>query len=466
MARYEDREPAAAMMSDQQLVVTLIAIVVLLVMSAFFSGSETALTAASRPLMHQMEQGGDRRASLVNRLRRRTDRLIGTILLGNNLVNILATSLTTSVLLPLFGEAGIAYATLAMTAMILIFSEVLPKTYAFRHANEVALGVAGPVDRLVTLLSPVTRAIEFIVGLALRVLGADRAGAAGIGPSAEELRGAIELHGGEGDAGDERAMLHGILDLAQLTVGEVMIHRKNVSMIDAGEPAETIVGEVLASPYTRIPLWRDQPDNIIGVIHAKALLRAVQSRGGLIRGLDIVAVSTRPWFVPDTTSLFDQLQAFRRRREHFAIVVDEYGSLQGIVTLEDILEEIVGDITDEHDVATAGIARQDDGSVIVQGDVTIRDLNREMDWDLPDDAATTIAGLVLHEARRIPEVGESFALYGLRFEVVRRHHHQIVAIRIRPAAAGDDDDVTVPARPNGAGSNGARPNGAGPRPAP
>jgi Mg2+/Co2+ transporter CorB len=426
-------------MSEQQLVFTLIAILVLLVMSAFFSGSETALTAASRPLMHQLEQGGDRRAGLVNRLRQRTDRLIGTILLGNNLVNILASSLATSVLLPLFGEAGVVYATLVMTAMILIFSEVLPKTYAFRHANEVALRVSAPIDRLVTLFSPITRAIEGIVGLTLRAMGANRGGTSGIGPSAEELRGAIELHAGEGESGDERAMLHGILDLAQLTVGEVMIHRKNVAMIDAGEPAETIVSAVLESPYTRIPLWQDEPDNIIGVIHAKALLRAVQGRGGLITGLDVVSVSTKPWFVPDTTSLFDQLQAFRRRREHFAIVVDEYGSLQGIVTLEDILEEIVGDITDEHDVATAGVIRQPDGGVVVPGAVTIRDLNREMGWDLPDDEATTVAGLLLHEAKRIPEVGESFSLHGLRFEVVRRDRHQIVAIGIRPAAADDQD---------------------------
>lgn len=419
---------------SEQIVIISIAILLLLVISAFFSSSETALTAASRPLMHQMEQSGDARAALVNRLRQRTDRLIGTILLGNNLVNILASSLATSVLLPLFGEAGIAYATLAMTALILIFAEVLPKTYAFRRANEVALGVAQPVHRLVRLFSPITQAIEMVVSLTLRAFGAHRDGSAGIGPSAEELRGAIELHAGEGEGGDERAMLHGILDLAQVTVGEVMIHRKNVTMIDASEPAETIVAEVLASPYTRIPLWRNEPDNIIGVVHAKALLRAVQSQGGAVVGLDIAAIAGKPWFVPDTTTLFDQLQAFRRRREHFAIVVDEYGSLQGIVTLEDILEEIVGDITDEHDIASADVARQDDGSVVVEGAVTIRDLNREMGWDLPDAEATTIAGLVLHEAKRIPEVGEQFLFYGLRFEIVHRHHHQIATIRISPPA--------------------------------
>lgn len=410
---------------------TLAIIALLMTMSAFFSGSETALTAASRPMMHQLAQNGDRRAAMVNRLHRKTDRLIGTILLGNNLVNILASALATSVLITMFGETGVAYATILMTLLILIFSEILPKTYAFRNANAAALLVARPISFLVSVLSPFTHALEVIVQLTLRLLGAGQR--RGIGPSMDELRGAIDLHtADEPEIRHERAMLRSILDLAEVQVGEIMIHRKNVAMIDADLPIDELVSQVLASPYTRIPLWRETPDNIVGIIHAKALLRAVREGQGRTEGLDVVAMAATPWFVPDSTTLLDQLQAFRRRREHFAIVVDEYGTLMGVVTLEDILEEIVGEITDEHDVAVPGVVRQADGSFVVQGTVTIRDLNREFEWGLPDEAAATIAGLVLHEAKRIPEVGQAFMFHGFRFEILRRHRQQIATIRITP----------------------------------
>lgn len=427
-------------MSDEVLALTSAGILLLLLLSAFFSGSETALTAASRPMMHQLEQNGDRRAGLVNRLHLRTDRLLSTILLGNNLVNILSSALATSVLITLFGEAGVVYATLGMTILVVMFGEILPKTLAFRRANRVALLVAPTITGLIMIFSPVTRALDLLVRPIVRgVIG--RGDTPGIGPSSEELRGAIELHAEEGGVvRDERAMLHSILDLGEVTIEEVMTHRRNVTMIDADEPPAAIIAEVLASPYTRIPLWKGEPDNVVGVIHSKALFRAVQGREGSLDGLDIIALSAKPWFVPDSRTLMDQLQAFRRRREHFALVVDEYGSLMGIVTLEDILEEIVGEITDEHDVAVPGVIRQPDGSFVVQGSVTIRDLNRELDWRLPDEEAVTIAGLVLYEAKRIPDVGQAFLFHGFRFEILRRHRHQITAVRVtppQPAAPAD-----------------------------
>ena len=405
-------------------------IAVLIVLSGFFSGSETALTAASRPFMHEMERRGERRAVIVNRLLENRHRLIGAILLGNNLVNILASTMAASVLIALVGEAGVFYATIIMTLVILIFAEIMPKTYAITHADRMALGVAPVLRPLVAALAPITHAIDLLVQGTLRVIGVRLGSSDSMASRLAELRGAIEMH--QGAVHDERAMLRSILDLGQVAVGDIMTHRKSMVLIDAELKPREIVDQVMASPYTRIPLWTGDPDNIIGVLHAKDLLRAVIAHQGDVDELDVLDHASRPWFVPDTTTLLDQLQAFRARHEHFALVIDEYGSLMGVVTLEDILEEIVGDISDEHDVPVSGVRRQADGSLVVEGSVTLRDLNRQFDWELPDDNASTIAGLVLHEAREIPVPGQSYRFFGFRFQILRRHRNQITQLRIWP----------------------------------
>jgi Mg2+/Co2+ transporter CorB len=418
------------------MLIILSAIFVLLLLSAFFSGSETALTAASRPLMHQLENNGNLRAGMINRLNEHQERLIGAILLGNNLVNILASALATSVMIALYGEAGVAYATLIMTLLVLIFAEILPKTYAIKNADRMSLKIIPTVNALVFILAPITRSIHFVVHGVLKVF--QRGGSTdGLGSSSEELRGAIELLEDEDRAvDDERAMLRSVLDLAEVQVGEIMAHRKDVTMIDADQPADKVVDEVLASPFTRIPLWQGQPENIVGVLHAKALLRAVKARDdSTVKELDeinVISLAAKPWFIPEQTTLLDQLQEFRKRHEHFALMVDEYGSFMGIVTLEDILEEIVGDISDEHDVAVPGVVLQADGSYIINGSVTIRDLNREFDWRLPDEEAATIAGLIMHESRRIPEPGQIFMFHGLRFQIAERVRQQIMSVRVIP----------------------------------
>lgn len=420
------------------MLVSLIAIAALLLLSALFSGSETALTAASRPLMHQMEQNGNGRAALVNRLRKKKVRLIGAILLGNNLVNILASALATSALIALYGEAGVAYATISMTLLVLIFSEIMPKTYAIKRADSMALAIAPMVNVLVIILAPVTRAINLLVSGLFGLFGIDFKADEALAATDEELRGAIDLHDGDDGAEvHERAMLRSVLDLDDVQVGEIMIHRKNVAMIDADQPVNDIVSQVLSSPYTRIPLWRGQPDNIVGVLHAKELLRALRKRGEKRAPLDIVALAAKPWFIPESTTLLNQLHAFRRRRQHFALMVNEYGSLMGIVTLEDILEEIVGDISDEHDIAVIGVRPQPDGGYMVDGSVTIRDLNRQFGWNLPDEEAATVAGLILHESRRIPEVGQAFMFHDFRFEIIERLRHQITSVRIMPPKEPD-----------------------------
>jgi Mg2+/Co2+ transporter CorB len=254
----------------------------------------------------------------------------------------------------------------------------------------------------------------------------------------EELRGAVDLlHREGGVEKHDRDMLGGLLDLRELQVSDVMVHRTEMVMINADLPPEDLVREVLATEYTRIPLWRDKPENIIGVLHAKDLLRAIRASEGDTSRIDVSTIALPPWFVPEMRPVSEQLKAFRRRKTHFALVVDEYGEVEGMVTLEDILEEIVGDISDEHDVVVAGVRAQPDGSVVVDGSVPIRDLNRAMDWRLPDEEATTVAGLVIHEARSIPDRGQSFTFHGFRFRVLRRERNRITALRIVPVPRGE-----------------------------
>ncbi|MBB4659355.1 HlyC/CorC family transporter [Parvularcula dongshanensis] len=412
----------------------LLFVLLLLAMSAFFSGSETALTATSRARMRSMEEKGVKSAGAVIRLTENKERLIGAILLGNNLVNILASALTTSVFAAMFpGGAGVAIATAVMTVLVLVFSEVAPKTAAIARPDPFAMAVARPMAFLVRLLAPITGVIQFIVRSTLRLFGLDVSAQAQVLSATEELIGAVELHHEEG-AMDKHArdLLRGALELDEISVEEIMRHRKNIEMLDADKPVLEIVEAVLASNHTRIPLYAEEPDNVVGVLHAKDLLRAIWANGNKVDGLDVTAIAMPPYFVPETTTLQEQLDAFKANQQHFALVVDEYGSIQGLVTLEDILEEIVGEIEDEYDAPVVGVRKQPDGSVVVDGDVTIRDLNRTLDWRLPDEEAVTIAGLVIHEARTIPDIGQVFSFFGFRFEVLKKRRNQVTSLRIAP----------------------------------
>jgi Mg2+/Co2+ transporter CorB len=415
--------------------ITLGAIFGLLLVSAFFSGSETALTAASRAKMHALEEGGSKRARTVNRLLQIRERFIGAILLGNNLANIAASALATSLFLNLFGEEGVVYATLVMTAIVVLFAEVLPKTYAIVNADRMALFVAPAVRLLVAVLAPVTAAMQWVVRHTLRLFGASIADDAEVLSAHEELRGAIDLyHKAGGMVKLTRDMLGGVLDLRELTVSDIMVHRTKMDAIDAELPTGAIIDAALKSPHTRLPLWRGEREEIVGVLHAKTLLRALREARGDTSKIDILALAAPPWFVPDTTTLKDQLNAFLKKKAHFAIVVDEYGEVMGLVTLEDIIEEIVGEISDETDVAATLARPQADGSLIVDGGVPIRDVNRLMDWDLPDEEATTIAGLVIHEAQTIPNPGQAFTFHGYRFEVLRRQRNRLTSLQVTPLA--------------------------------
>jgi Mg2+/Co2+ transporter CorB len=383
--------------------------------------------------MMRLEKQGNRDATIVNRLLARRERLLGAILFANNVTNIAASTIATGLLLAFFGHAGVIYATFVMTALIFVIAEVLPKTAAFNMPDRIALVVAQPVDRVVRWFSPILRVVEWLVRLILHGLGMPVGKIQSILTPREELRGTVDLmhHAGVVEKLD-RDMMGGLLDLRELTVSDVMIHRTKMIMLDSDQKPREIVDAVLAAAVTRLPLWRESPDNIIGVLHAKEVLRALHATGGDADAIDIPALIRPAWFVPDTTPLYEQLKAFRHRKTPFALVVDEYGEMEGLVTLEDIVEEIVGDISDEHDIAVPGVRMLPDGSVNVDGAVPVRDLNRAMDWSIPDDEATTIAGVVIHEARSIPEPGQSFTFHGFRFHVLRRTRNRITALRVTP----------------------------------
>ncbi|MCG6883196.1 MAG: HlyC/CorC family transporter [Silicimonas sp.] len=414
-------------------------ILLLLILSGFFSGSETALTASSRGQLKSRAEKGDKGAEKALQLTEDSERLIGSILLGNNLVNILATSLATAMFTRLFGESGVALATLVMTLLVLIFAEVLPKTYAISNAETAAARVARPVGVIVMLLAPVVAAIRAIVRGVLAIFGVQIDPDSNIMSVRDEIAGALHLGHSEGVVEKEdRDRILGALDLAERTVEEIMLHRSQIEVIDAELPARDVLELCLNSNHTRLPVFRGEQENIIGVLHAKDLLRAVykrfeaMGREDPLEGFDFMAVAMEPYFVPETTTLDEQMRQFLLRSTHFALVVDEYGALQGLITLEDILEEIVGEITDEFDIdEDHPIRRTEAGDVIVDGGMTIRDLNRAMDWSLPDEEAVTVAGLVIHEAQTIPTRGQVFSFHNRRFEVLERKDNRITRLKIR-----------------------------------
>lgn len=414
-------------------------IALLLAVSAFLSGSETALTAVSRGRMHQLEKDGNRAAFYVNRLVANRERMIGALLLGNTFLNILASSLVTWILEEQLGPRAVAVTTAVLTVTILVFAEVLPKTLAIARTDRFALTVAPPLRHVVNFSAPIVGAVQWLVWRLLFLFGVRQQREETAEAAHEEIRGAVALHHKEGSVEREhRDMIGAILDMRELTVADVMMHRTHMISVDADLPAREIVAHVVESQHTRVPLWRGEPENIIGVLHTKHLALALVEHKGDLTSIDLVGLASPPWFVPETTTLEEQIAAFRTQRTHFALVVDEYGAIQGLVTLEDILGEVFGELPDEHQPPERpDVRRRPDGSYLIDGTVPIRDLNRELDWNLPDEGPVTIAGLVIQEAQTIPEPGQRFAFFGYKFEVLRRQRNQITALKVTPPAKGE-----------------------------
>ena len=401
-------------------------IITLIILSAFFSSSETALTAVSEARIHELALQGNNRAIVIEKILIKKEKMISALLIGNNLVNVIASVYATSFALNYFADFGLIFVTISMTIILVIFAEVIPKTYAFSHADELALKVAPIINIIILVLTPATFITERLAKIVSGpVVENDEA-------KTEELRGMIRLHAGNESKAKERGkMMSSMLDMDAVTLAAVMTHRGGVTMIDSKSAPEIIFKVAGESPFTRIPIYSGSPDNIIGILHAKELFRNLRRRN--FKKLDTINLSElmiQPYFAPETTLLFDQLEIFRARREHFAVVVDEYGDFRGIVTLEDILEEIVGDIDDETDIHVKGVKPQPDGSLITDGSVTIRDLNRSLGWNLPDENANTIAGLVLHESKIIPEPGQEFRFFEIRFRVLQKKGNFISQLRL------------------------------------
>jgi len=419
---------------DFPLYILIGSIVGLVILSAFFSGSETSLTSASKPRMHTLARSGKKNAEEFEKLFKDKESLICTILFANNLVNVLASALATKILIEFTNTEGILYATIIMTLMILIFGELIPKTLALSKADHFALKIAPFIRSLVIILYPLTKILNNFVKLILKLFGIKNLNLEKDEISEnreEELRGAIDLHG-EDSSRDEKNMLKSILDLDEITVGSIMVPRKDIFSLSSKITYNELIKKIDNSPHSRIPVWEKNPENIVGVFYVRMIIGLKKPDS---KKFDIRTFCQKPWFIPESTKLDNQLMEFKKRKEHFSIVVDEYGEFLGIVTLEDIIEEIVGDIDDEQDVLkisknVKGVKHISAGSYLVNGNVNIRDLNKELNIDLPSTNSSTLAGLVLYESRTIPKRGQIFSFFNIKFEILSKKNNQITLIKL------------------------------------
>lgn len=418
--------------------VSYIILLILLCFSFFFSGTETAVTASSNALLYDQEKQGNKRAQKLNHLKKNPSLLIGTLLFGNNIVNIAITALSTALCIEAFGESyGVLIATFGVSVIVLVFSEILPKTYAMSNANNFALFVTPALSFFVKTLAPFVIALNSVSKVTMKILKIKPPRHASEAEIKAEMRGAISLP--EGDMmNQERYMMKSVLDLSEVMVEDIMVHRSQMVSLNAALSIDEIINFVSRSPFSRIPLWQGKRDNIIGILHSKALLKMMNAyyTSG-VKKISLQSYLTKPWFVLNTTSLLDQLHAFKRRHEHFAIVVDEYGALQGVVTLEDVLEEIVGDISDETDSPEQSclqVTKTESGAYRLDGNATIRDINRHFKWELSDEHASTLAGFIMYEIERIPSVGQSFVIDGFTFTIIGKERNHITLIDVIPPA--------------------------------
>jgi Mg2+/Co2+ transporter CorB len=410
---------------------TILAILFFLMISAFFSAAETSLTGSSRAKLHGMEKNGSVGAKQVSKIIAKPDKMLSTILLGNTVVNSASSALITSLLIVNFGEAGIAYATVIISFMLLIFTEILPKTLAARTPEKIAVYVSFPLQIIIVILKPITKLIRWLVRGMLMLLGLqDKLNSRF---NVDDLRGAIGLSQEHGLLAEtERHMLESVLELDKLTVSELMQHRSKIMSLNINTPPAELFRQIVDASYSRFPIWEGDRENIIGTIHAKDFYAAYAGHLADNSEFNLRDLMQEPYFIPCTALVTNQLIQFRTHRKHMGLVVDEYGDMQGIITLEDILEEIVGEIEDEHDMAHPSAHLEPDGSLILTASMPIRNLNKLMGWQLPDDDHVSLGGLIAAQARGIPDEGTKVTASGITFEVLSKRKNAILKLRALP----------------------------------
>jgi Mg2+/Co2+ transporter CorB len=403
------------------------ALAFLIILSAFFSGSETGLMTLNRYRLRHLVRARHPAAIRAQKLLERPDRLIGLILLGNNFVNILASTLTAVIAVRLIGEAGLVIGAALLTLVILIFAEVTPKTLAALHPERVAFPAAFIYGPLLWLMYPFVWVVNSIANALLKVIGIRPEESAADALSQEELR-TVVLEAGAMIPKRHQDMLLNILDLEKVTVEDIMIPRKEVTGINLEDDWNTIVRQITSSQYTRLPVFRDSIDNVVGFIHLRKVLPLLK-RNRLDKQT-LESLIREPLFVPENTPLNRQLLNFQRERRRVGLVVDEYGDIQGLVTLEDILEEVVGEFTTDPLTSSRDYIPEEDGSFLVSGTTNVRDLNRALEMELPIDGPKTLNGLVLEYLEDIPEPGTSVLLAGYPIDIVQTKGNLVKTLRV------------------------------------
>jgi Mg2+/Co2+ transporter CorB len=410
--------------------IILIAIIVLLLIgiSGFFSGTETAMTASSKARLVQLSKKGNKKAKKVLFLLSERDNLIGGLLLANNFVNILASSLATTLFLSLMGENGVFITTIVMTTLIVIFAEVLPKVYAMSNSDRMAMAVAPIINYIILILSPLNKGVIFIVNKILSQFNVNQ-NPHDSKTQEEELRGAIELHDGDDpDYKQEREMLRSVLDLDDTSIEEAITHRKNVVTIDINASQDKIIETFINHSFEKFPVTNGS-ENIVGVITQNNLIKQIYRYNKKKKPLNLKKIMEKAWFVPESTSMLDQLQVFRDKGNHFAIVVDEYGSYMGIITITDVFEHIVGDVHNQEN--QPNLRSLSDGSYLFDGNESIRNINRELDWNIDDEQSSTIAGYIIHRSENLPTEGQIYNFDDYEFIIAKIENQQISKIRVK-----------------------------------